>query len=430
MSVIIAILALNIIIIVHELGHFISAKKMGIKVLEFSLFIGPKIFSVQRGDTTYSLRLIPLMAYVKMEGEEEDSDSRSAFRNKPLTARAITVIGGPLANLLLAVFILTAVFSMSGFATTEIGYVEENSPAAAAGIRKGDRIISYDGKRTYLPIDVIQFIYVSKGAPAKIEYERDGERFSEIIEPIIHPATVSPKIGVALGGQGETGSTVISGLSPGMPAEKMGLKVGDRIKALNGVEVNTAEELIAFVNQNGFKPLEVKVLRDGAEINVTITPVEVKTDEWYDAGMLFMPRKGGFFESLAQAATYTFSVVRSTGYSLVWLVTGKASVSELIGPIGMVSTISAAVRHAPSIYDMLLELLNTTALFSIALGATNLIPFPVLDGGRLVLILVEAVRGKPLSQEKEAYISMVGFAVIILLGLFVAYNDIIRLVTG
>jgi regulator of sigma E protease len=430
MSVIIAILAINIIIIAHELGHFIAAKKMGIKVLEFSLFIGPKILGFKRGDTTYTLRLIPVMAYVKLEGEEDDSDSKTAYRNKSLIARAITVMGGPLANLLVAVVILTAVFSISGYATTGIGYVEENSPAAAAGIRKGDRIVSYDGKRTYLPIDVIQFIYISRGAPAEIEYERDGERFSGTIEPVIHPASVSPKIGVALGGQGEADSNVITGLSPGMPAERTGLRVGDRIVALNGTEVQTAEELIAYVGQNGTEPIEVKVERDGAEINVTVTPVEVKSDEWYDVGMLFMPERGGFFKSLAQSATYTFSVVRSTGYSLVWLITGKANVGELIGPIGMVSTISAAVRQAPNIYDMLLELLNTTALFSIALGATNLIPFPVLDGGRLVLLLVEAARGKPLSQEKEAYISMVGFALIILLGIFVAYNDIIRLVTG
>ncbi|MGI6669633.1 MAG: RIP metalloprotease RseP [Acetivibrionales bacterium] len=430
MSIIIAILALNIIIIVHELGHFIAAKKMGIKVLEFSLFIGPKIISIQRGDTTYTLRLIPLIAYVKMEGEEDDSDSPAAFRNKSLTARMITIVSGPLANLMLAVIILTAVFSISGFATTEIGYVAENSPAEAAGIRKGDKIVSYDGKRTYLPIDVIQFIYISKGAPAEIEYEREGKRFSGTIEPVLHPASVSPKIGVTLGGKGEADSNVISGLAPDLPAEEMGLKAGDRIVALNGTEVNTAEEIIAFLNQNGFKPIEVKVLRDGAEINVTLTPVEAKSEEWYDAGILFMPVKGGFFKSLAQAATYTFTIIRSTGYSLVWLITGKASVSELIGPIGMVSTISAAVRQAPSIYDMLLELLNTTALFSIALGATNLIPFPVLDGGRIVMLLVEAVRGKPLSQEKEAFISMVGFTLIILLGLFVAYNDIIRLVTG
>jgi len=218
MSIIIAILALNIIIIVHELGHFIAAKKMGIKVLEFSLFIGPKIISIQRGDTTYTLRLIPLIAYVKMEGEEDDSDSPAAFRNKSLTARMITIVSGPLANLMLAVIILTAVFSISGFATTEIGYVAENSPAEAAGIRKGDKIVSYDGKRTYLPIDVIQFIYISKGAPAEIEYEREGKRFSGTIEPVLHPASVSPKIGVTLGGKGEADSNVISGLAPDLPA--------------------------------------------------------------------------------------------------------------------------------------------------------------------------------------------------------------------
>jgi regulator of sigma E protease len=113
-----------------------------------------------------------------------------------------------------------------------------------------------------------------------------------------------------------------------------------------------------------------------------------------------------------------------------WLVTGKVKLSEMMGPIGMVSTISTAVEQAPNVVDMLLYLMYITALMSIAIGATNLVPFPMLDGGRITLIGVEAIRGKPLSQEKEAYISMIGFVLIILLGIYAAYNDIVRLVTG
>lgn len=430
MNLVVAFLAFNIIVIVHELGHFLAAKKFGIKVLEFSLFMGPKIFSIQRGDTMYSLRLIPIMAYVKMEGEEEASDSETAFSNKPKYARALTAFGGPLANLLLAVVLLTVLYSIQGYSTTGINRVVEKSPAAAAGIQPGDKIVSYDDKRVYLPLDVIQFLYVSKGVPAKVEYTRDGEKFTETLKPIIIPAATSPKLGVSLGMENDANSNVIKALSPDLPAEKMGLQVGDRIVALNETEIKTAKELVEFVSKNGMNPIDVKVMRDDSEVNATITPIEVKTQEMYDIGLEFAFEKGSFIESFKESTVFTYSIVRSVGYSLGWLVSGKAKLSEMMGPIGMVSTISTAVEQAPNFVEMLLYLMYITSLLSIAIGATNLVPFPMLDGGRLVLIGVEAIRGKPISQEKEAYISMVGFVLIILLGIYAAYNDIVRIVTG
>ena len=142
MNLVMAILAFNIIVIVHELGHFLIAKRMGINVLEFSLFVGPKIFSFERGGTTYSLRLFPVMAYVKMEGEEEESNSESSFNKKPKYARALTVLGGPLANLLLALVLLTAFYSISGYESTQISVVAENTAAARAGLQAGDKINS------------------------------------------------------------------------------------------------------------------------------------------------------------------------------------------------------------------------------------------------------------------------------------------------
>lgn len=430
MNLLLAILAFNIIVIVHELGHFLIAKKMGIKVLEFSLFVGPKIFSIDRGGTTYSLRLFPIMAYVKMEGEDEESDSEDAFNKKSKTARALTILGGPAANILLAVLLLTTLFSIEGYSSTQVGRVDENSAAARIGIQAGDKIVSYNGKRTFLPIDVVQFLYVSKGAVAQVEYERDGERFTGEMRPVVHPEALEPKLGISLSSENPADSNVVKGLSPGMPAEKMGIMVGDRIEALNGIEINTADELIDYVKKNGMNPIQIKALRGESVVNVTIMPQEVKSEEWYDIGLAFSTKKGGIFESLWQSLVFTVSIVRSVGYSLIWLITGQAKLTELMGPIGMVSTISTSVAMAPNLAQMLLYLMNVTAYLSIAVGATNLIPFPMLDGGKLVLIGVEAVRGKPISPEKEGYISLVGFALIILLGIYAAYNDIVRIITG
>lgn len=429
MYLILAILAFNIIVIIHELGHFLTARKMGIKVLEFSLFIGPRIFSFERGGTTYSLRLFPVMAYVKMLGEEEASDSEQAFNNKPKYARALTAIGGPFANLLLAAVLLTAYFSIQGYFTMEIGQVAENSPAAAAGIQKGDRIVSYDGKRTYILEDVIQFLYISKGEPAVVEIKRGEDTFVRELKPVKHPESMEPKIGVSLASDTEADSNIIKALSPGMPAEQMGLMVGDRIVEINGSQVDSGDRLVELVKANGMKELHLKARRDGADVYVDLTPVEVKTEESYDTGLKFVPARGGVLQSFGQSAAFTYSIIRSVFYSPEWLITGKARVSDMMGPIGMVSTITTTVRQAPDVGQMLVYLMYITGLLSVAIGATNLLPFPMLDGGRLLLIAIEAVRGKPLSQEKESYISIVGFVLIIILGIYIAYNDILKLVT-
>jgi regulator of sigma E protease len=430
MYLILAILAFNIIVIVHEVGHFITARKMGIKVLEFSLFIGPKIFSFERGGTTYSLRLFPVMAYVKMLGEEEESDSEQAFSNKPKYARALTAISGPFANLLLAAVLLTAYFSIQGYYSMEIGQVAENSPAARAGILNGDRIVSYDGKRTYILEDVIQFLYISKGEPVKIEIERDGEKLTRELRPIRHPESIDPKIGVSLSDEIEADSNVIKALSPGMPAGQVGLQAGDRIVEINGVSVDSGDRLVELVKENGMKELEIKAMRNGAEVRVTLTPVEMKTEEYYETGLKFVPARGNVIESFGQAVSFTYSIIRSVFYSPGWLFSGKAKVSDMMGPIGMVSTITTTVSQAPDVGQMLVYLMYITGLLSVAIGATNLLPFPMLDGGRLLLIAVEAVRGKPLSQEKESYISIVGFVLIILLGIYIAYNDILKIIAN
>lgn len=430
MYLILAILAFNIIVIVHELGHFITARKMGIKVLEFSLFIGPRIFSFEKGGTTYSLRLFPVMAYVKMLGEEEASDSEEAFNNKPKYARALTAIGGPFANLLLAAVLLTAYFSIQGYYTMEIGQVAENSPAALAGIQKGDRIVSYDGKKTYILEDVIQFLYISRGEPAIVEIERDGEILRRELRPVRHPEAMEPKIGISLSAESDADSNVIKALSPGMPAEKAGLLAGDRIVEINGSAVDSGERLVELIKKNGMNQLEIKAQRDGAIVSVTLMPVEVRTEESYETGLRFLPARGNVIQSFGQAASFTYSIVRSVFYSPGWLFSGKAKVSDMMGPIGMVSTITTTVSQAPDIGQMFVYLMYITGLLSVAIGATNLIPFPMLDGGRLLLIAIEAVRGKPLSQEKESYISIVGFVLIILLGIYIAYNDILKLVVN
>jgi regulator of sigma E protease len=425
MNLIIAFLAFNVIVIVHELGHFIAAKKFGIKVLEFSLFIGPKLFSVTRGETQYSLRLFPIMAFVKMEGEEEASTSERAFNNKPKYARALTAFGGPLANLLLAAVLLTIVFSLQGYDTVKISLVEAGSPAAKAGIKVGDDILSYDGYRTYLPLDVSQFLYVSKGAPAEVEYLSGGEKIKKTIYPVKEAATANYYIGVDTGD-----SNTILALTPGFPAEKAGLLPGDRILKMDDTEISNKDELKAYIQKKGGQPINITVSRDGAQLHTTVVPQVQKIPERYILGIDFEVKNGNLWDNFKQSAVFTYSIVRSVGYSIVWLITGQVELNQMMGPIGMVSTIGEAVSQGPTFMAKLIYLLQITALLSIAVGATNLIPLPMLDGNRILLIGVEAVRRKPIKPEREAFISMVGFVLIILLAVYAAFNDIMRIVRG
>jgi regulator of sigma E protease len=215
-----------------------------------------------------------------------------------------------------------------------------------------------------------------------------------------------------------------------MPAGQVGLQAGDRIVEINGVSVDSGDRLVELVKENGMKELEIKAMRNGAEVRVTLTPVEMKTEEYYETGLKFVPARGNVIESFGQAVSFTYSIIRSVFYSPGWLFSGKAKVSDMMGPIGMVSTITTTVSQAPDVGQMLVYLMYITGLLSVAIGATNLLPFPMLDGGRLLLIAVEAVRGKPLSQEKESYISIVGFVLIILLGIYIAYNDILKIIAN
>jgi regulator of sigma E protease len=190
MNFLLAFIAFDLIVIAHELGHFIVAKLADIKVLEFSLFAGPKLFSFQKGETTYSLRLIPILAYVKLEGEEDDSTSERSLTKKPKLIRAAVMAGGPVANLLVAVIALTIVFASTGFTTTQVNEVAQGYSAQKAGIHQGDKIISFDNKKVYHPMDIFQFMYVSKGKPAEVDILRDGQRIKTTISlmPLIPAA--------------------------------------------------------------------------------------------------------------------------------------------------------------------------------------------------------------------------------------------------
>lgn len=423
MRLVLVLLAFNFIIIIHELGHFIVAKLSRIKVEEFSLFIGPKIFSFKRGETTYSLRTFPLLAYVKMEGEEEESDSERAFHRKPVWVRALVIAAGPLANLLAAFVIISIVYSVVGYGTTTIREVSEDSPAYTVGMRKGDTIVGYDNKRIYQPMEVMQFLYVSKGKPTEIEFLSNGQEIEKKIEPVIERTYM---LGFYPEEKEGVNTNVVGELIKGGPADKAGMKTGDRIIALNDTKVSDFEEIKSFLKENKEAPVNVTVQRGETQELISVVP---KYNERYIIGIAFSYEKGdNFIEVMKNGALFTYSNVRMVPITLSWLITGKVSFTQMVGPVGIVTTMNEAAQESDTFRDALLSILLWTALISAAIGATNLIPFPALDGSKLLLLAIEAVSRKKIPMEKEAIIMTIGFFILIGLSIFVLSNDIMNFI--
>lgn len=428
MQILIAILVLSFLIIIHEFGHFIVAKLSGIKVLEFSLFMGPKLFGVQKGETLYSVRLIPLGGFVRMEGEEQASDDDRAFNKKPILTRAAVIAAGPVMNIIAAVALYAVLFSFTGYSTNILGTVEANSPAAKTGLKTNDQIVRYDGKRVYDSLDMVAFLYASKGQPANIEVVRDGQKINSVITPQIYPEQTRYLLGFTPKAAEGKDSNAVASVSPNSPAAAIGLQENDKIVRINDKTISNRLEINDYLNENQDKPVIVTVVREGKEITLgTTTPIQQKIQEQYILGFDFQTIKGGFASTVKQSFISGYSTARQTYYSLLWLVTRQVSAKNMMGPVGIVSSIGAVVQQSPGVSDAILNLLKFTALISINLGTFNLIPFPALDGSKLILLLVEAVRRRPVPPEKEAAITMVGFVLLIMLMIFTTSNDILRL---
>ncbi|MGI6778295.1 MAG: RIP metalloprotease RseP [Acetivibrionales bacterium] len=427
MQIVLAILALSFLIIIHEFGHFAAAKIAGIKVLEFSLFMGPKLLSKKWGETEYSIRMVPIGGFVRMEGEEEASDDSRAYNKQPLYTRATVAIAGPFMNIFTAVIIFSIVFSIVGFRTTQVNILGEGMAAEKAGLQIGDQVVSFGGKRVYHPMDIELFMFVNKEKPSEIEYKRGSEIRTTTIIPERILAQKRYILGFVAKENEGTESNVVGNIVPDSNAGAAGLLQGDRIVALNGTPVSSKGEIGEFMEHNGGESVKVTVHRDGqGSVELTIEPTLSETPEYFNIGMDYATIKGGLFEVIKASLVYTYSTVRSVFYSIIWLITGTVSFKQMMGPVGIVTTIGDVVEQSPSITLLILSLLNITGFISINLGVMNLMPFPALDGSKLLLIGVEGIRKKAIPPEREALISLVGFVVLIMFMIFTTYNDIVR----
>lgn len=433
MSIFLAIIALSVIILVHELGHFIAAKACGIRVLEFSLFMGPKIFSFKKGETEYSVRWIPMGGFVRMEGEEEKSEDSRAFNKKPFWKRIIVVASGALMNIFFALLIFSIVVMTAGYESTYVNNIRAKSGAFTQGLMKGDRVISYNGKQVISTMDMSMFSYLMKAnEPVKLGVLRGIGAGSQKLTLEITPQRYVYYVGVTLKEVDGTISNIVDKVSENMPALAAGIKVGDTITAVNSNPVLTREDLTKYLNLNGAQEMFLTVLHPDSTIEVvSLTPVSERDTEASALGFDFEVKKtANPITAVRQGFIQAVSTGKSVVYSLEWLLTGKVSVKEMSGPVGIVGQIGGAVSQGQNASEMMLILFSFMAFISLNLGLMQLIPFPALDGSKILIYLIEGMRRKPMPVEKEALISFIGFLVLISMLVLISFNDIVKLIKG
>lgn len=429
MNILLAIVALSFLILIHELGHFMVARWAGVKVLEFAIFMGPKLFSWRRGETDYSIRAIPMGGFCKMEGEEEASDDSRAFNRKPAGKRALIVAAGAVMNILIAILIITIISFFMGYNTRTIDNLSEQSPLLQAGIQPGDKIVSYDKKVVFYPTDISTFLMFAEGEPVEVAYRREGVQ--GVQRTTVTPMKTEPSwlIGITVRVNDGVATNVIDTVSKDTPAGMAGLQPGDIIRRIDEVTVNERNDLARYLQESGDKPVSITVERNGESITVhDVKPIPSET--YYDLGVQFEHKKGDVLGSISSGISYSLSTIRSVYLTLGWLFSGKVSFREVSGPVGIVTTIGDVVDMGRVFSEKLMYLLQISAFLSLNLGVMNLLPFPALDGGKLLLILIEKIRRKPIDPEKEAWISMVGFILLIILLIATLFNDIPRLIRG
>ncbi len=413
---------------VHEFGHFIAAKKMGVRVETFSIGMGPKLLKKVSGDTEYCLSAIPLGGYVKMKGENPDEESTGdsdELTAKSIPARFSIFFAGPLMNMLLAIMLLSLVFfigiQMPKYLDEApvIGWVEENSPAEKMGLLPGDLILTVGDSKVSTWEQAMLLIASVGDNLVDLEIER-----SNATQIISGTPELIEEIGAGYIGVQPIMKPIVGGLSPNFPAEKAGVRIGDEIIEIDGQAIVHWIQMATIVHARPDEELQVLILRDGERIPMQITPQ--KDGEYGLLGISSQQqtalKKYGPLESISRGTERCWELTIMTLDLLRRLVTGKASPKSIGGPI-MIAQLSGQVAK-----QGVSELLSFMGLISLSLGIFNLLPIPVLDGGHIFLLGVEFIYRKPLSIKKRELAQKIGLLILIPLFLFVFYNDIARLV--
>ena len=438
------LIVLGVLVAFHELGHFLAARWVGVKVLKFSLGFGPKLFSRQVGETEYLVSTIPLGGYVKLFGENETDattpeDRRRSFAHQGLWGKVLIVAAGPGFNFILAYLIFAGWLSTGSplFVPTlrdlsaDVEALVPGSPAATAGMEIGDQVVKVNGKVISTKVELLDAVAKSKGKPVALEVRREGQTKPLTVTPTLVPGKVAGgeeplyTIGV------EETPPLVTSVMQGMPASAAGFQAGDRVVGIEGQAIYTWAQMAAQVKEHPQKPLRIEVLRKGQRVALTVTPTAEKmtvNGQTIEVGKIgisgpgrALMRSDNPLEAIYHGFEATWGWTELIVISLYKMVVGDISSKNIGGPLTIANISGEAASQGASSFVFLI------AILSINLGVLNLLPIPILDGGHLLFFLIEGILRKPLRERQREVAQQVGLMLLVGIMIFAFWNDLERI---
>ena len=437
-----AILVLGVMVLVHEFGHYAAAKLLGVRVEVFSIGFGRRLLGFRYGDTDYRISALPLGGYVKMTGvsaiemPEERSPNQlpdsGEFLSHPRWHRLVIAVAGPIANMVLAVVLLTVVFAVHHvipfglYRPAVVGWFAPGSPADQAGVKEGDRIVQIADQENPNWLDVQNKVMINPNQPLPLRVQRDGRPLT---------FTLLPKAG----GKQQSGDAGweplqpfdVTEVEPGLPGAKAGLQVGDRIVAVDGKPIHATGAMQAYLQTTKDRPVKLDVIRKGREISLSVVPMLTTLEgrpPSYRIGFLSEPTE---VERLPVPEAFSRSVSECRKLSgLLFSVIGKmvqqkVSMKQLSGPIEIVRVSGETVHYRG--VNGVMELM---ALISLQLGLFNLLPVPILDGGLIAMLLVESAMRRDINEAIKVRLYQAAFVCLVLFAGMVIFNDVVKMIPG
>lgn len=434
---------IGVMINIHELGHFWAARFFDVKVEAFSFGFGKRLFGFRRGETDYRFSLLPIGGYVKMAGElagdgnpvsgEAFVDDPRSLMAKPRWQRLIIAFAGPFMNIVLAVAVLTGLYMVKFQKISDadlkavIGHVMPDSPAAKAGVHDGDLIVGLDGKKNPTWEDIGLKEVTSAYRPMNITVLRNGKTFNTTVTPVLNE-----RLGVGFAGWDERGQIQLGQVEPGYPAEKAGLKKGDLLLKVNGEPIHSQIKFQEITKNSNGKPIDIQYQRNGKVYDTQVEPTYAKLDgppRWMIGVMPqqklnLITTKLSFPEALRESVKQNEKGALLMVEFLKGVVQRRMSTKNLTGPIGIAQLSGDAAREGPSAFFMLMSMV------SLQLAIINLLPIPIMDGGVILMLLVEMAMQRDLSLNVKEVVFKLGFVTIVAILAFAIYNDISKMIPG
>lgn len=429
------IFVFGILVIIHELGHYIAAKLMGVRVERFSIGFPPKLFSKKIGETEFTISAIPLGGYVKMAGFiDESMDTKvtgapDEFQSKPTWRKVVIISGGVIMNFLLAIAVLTVLNFVQGekiIPTTKVGYIGKEGIAQKIGFQKYDQILEINNQPVHNWNEVQEKFVDNLSHDIVFTILRNGQKINLLYKKEWFAESNSEQLDV-----GPLIPAKVGDVSPGMPASEIGLKRGDEIIAIADQPVHDWLAMTEVIRKFHGQTISIKWKRGDSIFTAQITPqaFEEKNQqgEVIKVGKIgisyyFEHRDVGLAQAVVLGVKNTFDLLNLNIRGIIWVVTGKKSAKEIIGGPIMIAKMAGDAAQAGWAY-----LWYLIAALSTVLAFFNILPIPALDGGHLVFILIEGIRGRPIPTSVKLKIQQIGLAILFTLLIFIFYVDISRL---